>query len=89
MLACRDDGGGMGAVLPLPTPSTSMTLLLVLEPVSLITKLAMFVRMLLVLAHCLVCCVRDMSPVSTRASLATCLFTHKSQTFKIVQFLTK
>ena len=28
MLVCREEGGGRGAVLPLPTPSTSMTRLL-------------------------------------------------------------
>ena len=32
MLVCREDGGGRGAVLPRPTPSTSMTRLLATPP---------------------------------------------------------
>ena len=32
MLVCLEEGGGRGAVLPRPTPSTSMTLLLDTPP---------------------------------------------------------
>ena len=78
MLVWREEGGGIGAVLPLP-PSTSITLLLVLVLLfcvpSLMTKLVMLLWMLEV-PHCLADL--DMRKLETGAPAPLLYTTHPS-----------